>query len=240
MILATTPPRASMPSESGVTSSRSRSFGGGELRRGSGLDGGAEGDDFVGIEFGVGLLAAGAEVEELVDERADGGDAGRAADQDDFVDLSGVMPASLRACLHGAAVRAMTGCDELLELRAGDFAGCSGRAVGQASMSSGGGFGGERDLGFDDGFAEGLDGFGIAGARSSRARRDVVEGDGDEQVVDVVAAEVGVAVGGDDFEDAVVELEDGDVEGAAAEVVDGDDAVFACRGRRRGRRRWAR
>jgi hypothetical protein len=38
---------------------------------------------------------------------------------------------------------------------------------------------------------------------------------------------VGVAVGGDDFEDAVVQLEDGDVEGAAAEVVDGDDAVFA-------------
>ena len=55
---------------------------------------------------------------------------------------------------------------------------------------------------------------------------DVVEGDGDEEVVDVVAAEVGVAAGGDDFEDALVELEDGDVEGAAAEVVDGDEAVF--------------
>ena len=54
---------------------------------------------------------------------------------------------------------------------------------------------------------------------------DVVERDGGEEVVDVVAAEVGVAAGGDDFEDALVELEDGDVEGAAAEVVDGDDAV---------------
>ena len=53
---------------------------------------------------------------------------------------------------------------------------------------------------------------------------DVVESDGDEQVVDVVAAEVGVAVGGDDFEDAFLQLEDGDVEGSAAEVVDGDDA----------------
>ena len=38
---------------------------------------------------------------------------------------------------------------------------------------------------------------------------------------------MGVAAGGDDFEDAVVELEDGDVEGAATEVVDGDDAVDA-------------
>ena len=54
---------------------------------------------------------------------------------------------------------------------------------------------------------------------------DVVEGDGDEQVVDVVAAEVGVAVGRHDLEDALVQLEDGDVEGPPAEVVDGDDSV---------------
>ena len=55
---------------------------------------------------------------------------------------------------------------------------------------------------------------------------DFVEGYGEEQVVNVVAAEVSVAVGGDDFEDAVVELEDGDVEGASAEVVDGDDSLL--------------
>ncbi len=35
-----------------------------------------------------------------------------------------------------------------------------------------------------------------------------------------------VAAGGDDFEDTVVELEDGDVEGAATEVVDGDYSVL--------------
>ncbi len=35
-----------------------------------------------------------------------------------------------------------------------------------------------------------------------------------------------VAVGGDDFENSVVQLENGDVEGAAAEIVDGDDAVL--------------
>src|SRR6201996_7839763 len=55
---------------------------------------------------------------------------------------------------------------------------------------------------------------------------DLVEGYGEEEVVDVVAAEVRVAVGGDDLEDAFVELEDGDIEGAAAEVVDRDEAVF--------------
>ena len=36
-----------------------------------------------------------------------------------------------------------------------------------------------------------------------------------------------VAVGGEHFEDAVVQTEDGDVERAAAEIVNGDDAFFA-------------
>jgi len=53
---------------------------------------------------------------------------------------------------------------------------------------------------------------------------DLVEGNGEEEVVDVVAAEVCVTVGGLDLKDAVVELEDGDVEGAAAEIIDGDGA----------------
>ena len=48
----------------------------------------------------------------------------------------------------------------------------------------------------------------------------------DDQVVDVVAAEVRVAVGRDDLHDVVADLEDGDVEGAAAEVVDRDDLVL--------------
>jgi hypothetical protein len=44
----------------------------------------------------------------------------------------------------------------------------------------------------------------------------------DDHLVDVVAAQVGVAVGGQHLDDLVADLEDGDVEGAAAEVVDGD------------------
>ena len=61
----------------------------------------------------------------------------------------------------------------------------------------------------------------------------------DDQVVDVVAAEVRVAVGRDDLHDVVADLEDRDVERAAAEVVDGDDLVLllveAVRERGRGR-----
>ena len=60
-----------------------------------------------------------------------------------------------------------------------------------------------------------------------------------DALVDVVAAEVGVAVGGFHFDDAVADFEDGDVEGAAAEIVDGDGFVLLLvetvgeRGRRR-------
>ena len=55
----------------------------------AGLDGGAEGDDLVGVELGVQSFAAGFEIEEAGDECAHGGDAGGAADHDDFVDLRG-------------------------------------------------------------------------------------------------------------------------------------------------------
>ena len=46
------------------------------------------------------------------------------------------------------------------------------------------------------------------------------------ELIDVVAAEVRVAVGGDDLDHVVADLEDRDVERAAAEVVDGDDLVL--------------
>ena len=86
---------------------------------------------------------------------------------------------------------------------------------------------------------------------------ELVEQPVDDPLVDVVAAEVGVAVGGLDLDHALADLEDRDVEGAAAEVVDGDrlvlllveavgerrggrlvDEALDRRGRRSGRRPW--
>ena len=63
----------------------------------------------------------------------------------------------------------------------------------------------------------------------------------EEPLVEVVPAEVGVARGGDHLDDPVADREDRDVEGPAAEVVDGDRLrPYACRGRRPGPRPWAR
>src|SRR4026207_1132550 len=60
-----------------------------------------------------------------------------------------------------------------------------------------------------------------------------------QEEVDIVAAEMGIAVGREDLEDAGLDLQDRDIQRAAAQVVDGDDAgaplVEAVGERRRGR-----
>jgi hypothetical protein len=154
-----------------------------------------------------------------------------AADHDDLVDLRRSETSVLEGLLDGCGGALDDGSGELLVLRAGDLAeivlGWLSLDSGECELEARAVRGGECDLGCDDRLAEGLDGFGVFGDVDTEVTANVVERDGEQEVVDVVAAEVGVAAGGDDLEDAVVELEDGDIEGAAAEVVDGDDAVDA-------------
>ena len=68
---------------------------------------------------------------------------------------------------------------------------------------------------------------------------ELVDDPVDDALIEVVAAEMRVAVGRLDFDDALADFEDRDVEGAAAEVVDGDRLVLLLVetvGERRGRR----
>src|ERR1019366_2458275 len=59
----------------------------------------------------------------------------------------------------------------------------------------------------------------------SKVAANVVERDRDQQIVDVVSAEMRIAVGRNHLENAVVQLENRDIESAAAEIVDRDNAV---------------
>ena len=63
----------------------------------------------------------------------------------------------------------------------------------------------------------------------------------DQAHVEILAAKEGVAIGGFHLEHAIADFEDRDVEGAAAQIIDGNRlAAFACRGRRRALLRSAR
>ena len=84
---------------------------------------------------------------------------------------------------------------------------------------------GELDLRLLGGFLQALQRHPVLAQIDAFALLELVGQPVDDDLVEVVAAEVGVAVGGEHLEDAVGEIEDRDVVGAAAEVVDGDFLV---------------
>ena len=180
----------------------------------------AQRDHFVGIQVGVRRA-----LELLFDQLANQRNARRAADQHGFVDLlrgeAGIFH-RLPDRTDGAIDHRL---DELLELLARDLA-LVALAAGSSTSSVVCVIRRQRNLGVDDGLANGLHGLAAAAYVDSKVALNVVERDGDQQVVDVVAAEMRVAVGGDDFEDALVQLENRDVEGAAAEIVNRDRGGF--------------
>ena len=118
------------------------------------LDGGADGDGFVGVHVTARILA-----EELLHLLDDLRHAGLAADQDHVVDVGTLTPASFRATrgLDGALDQVF---DQRLELGAGDLqrqvlrAGGVGGDVGQVDFGLLAG--GQLDLGLFGGFLQAL------------------------------------------------------------------------------------
>ena len=80
----------------------------------------------------------------------------------------------------------------------------------------------QLDLRLLGGFLESLQGLLVLGEVDALVLLELGQQPVDDPLVEVVAAQVGVAVGGLDLEDALAQLQDGDVEGAAAQVVDRD------------------
>ena len=110
--LVITPPLVSRPSDSGVTSSSRTSLT--SPVRTAALDGRADGDDLVGVDALVRLLA-----EDVLDDLLDPRHARRAADQHDLVDLGRLELGVLEGLQHRAAAALEEAVGQLLELGRG-------------------------------------------------------------------------------------------------------------------------
>ena len=190
------------------------------------LDRRAEADDLVGVDGAVGLFAA----EELLDGLLDHRDAGRAADEQDLVDLrDGLLGVRERLLerVDGALDEVL---DHALELGARELdlhvlrAGRVRRQEGQVDL----GLRRRRqlDLRLLGGVLEALQHQLVAADVDADVLLELLDQPLDDAIVEVVAAEVRVAVGRDDLDHVLRDLEDRDVEGAASEVVDRDDLLL--------------
>ena len=185
------------------------------------LDGRADRNNLIGIDTLVGLLA-----DHVAGGLDDLGHAGHAADEHEFVDVA-LLPLGIRqAILDGldGALEEVVG--ELLELRTGELlldvlraAGISGDE-GEVDLVLLGR--GEGDLCLLGLFLDALDGVGLLGEVDAGLGFELADDPIHDAVVPVVATQVRVAVGAANLEDAVSKLQGRDVEGTAAEIVDGD------------------
>ena len=189
------------------------------------MDRGADGDDFVGIHAPVRLLA-----EEVLHDLNDFRHAGHAADQHDFVDVAG-RHAGVGQRLSAGLDRALDQVvDQLFQPGAGQL---DDHVLGAAGVRRDEGQidfcflrGGQLDLGAFCRFFQPLEGHAILAEIDALILPEFIDEPIHDAEIEVVAAQIGVAVGGFDLEDAFADLEHGDVEGAAAQIVDGDPLVF--------------
>ena len=199
-------------------------------RQHGGLDGGAHRDGFVGVDVATRFRA-----EEGVDLLLHQRHAGLAADQDHLVDVAhGEAGVGERdtARAHGAFHQIL---HQRCDLGAGELddqvlrTRAVGRDVRQVHFRLGAR--GEFDLGLLGGFLEALQGDRIGVEVDAVLLFELLRQVLDDLQVEVLAAEERVAVGGQHLELMLAvhlgDLDDRDVEGAAAQVEDGDLGVAA-------------
>ena len=189
------------------------------------LNGCADGDHLVGIHALVSGFAG-----ELVGDLDHLGHTGHTADQHEFVDVGGSQLGILQAVLEGAQGALEQAIANLLHLGAGKRdihvlrAGSIGGDERQVDVHRQGR--GEGNLGLLSLFLQALKGHRIFTQVDALLGLEAVNQPVNQGLVPVVAAEVGVAVGGLDLKHAVTDFEDGDVKSAAAQVEHGDLLVL--------------
>ncbi len=189
------------------------------------LDGSANGHALIGVDALEGFLAG-----HVLHSVLHGGDTGGTADQNDAVDLGGSQAGIFQRGLHRADGTLHQIGGQLIELRAGQgdvkVLGAVGVGGDEGQVDVGGHDAGQVNLGFLGGFLQALPGHAVLLQVNAvfflEDFGDVV----DHAVVKVVAAQLGVAVGGQHFKHAIADFQDGHVKGAAAQVIHQDLVGF--------------
>ena len=192
-----------------------------------GLDGGSQGHHLLGVDAATGLPA-----EELLHRLLHPGHAGHAPDQDHLSHLRGPDARVLEGLLGDRDAPVHQVLRQLLQLLAGELPvevdrGLPLPPAGQEGQVDGGAGGPrELDLGALGGVAQPLERHLVL----AQVDPAVVLGEAEHQPVDdapveVLPAEVGVPPDRHHVEDALADVEDGDVKGAAAQVEHHDLAL---------------
>jgi hypothetical protein len=181
------------------------------------LDGGTVGDGLIGVEGTAELLAT-----EVLDERRlDLGDTGGTTDEDDIVDVLGVHVGILHDLADGLDTAREDRLGETLELGTGK--GVLEVLLGEESLNSDGGGldGGKLALGLLDGEHEAALGAGVlVDVGEAHGGEDLLEDVLGDEVINILTTKTGVTTSGLDLEDAVVNLEDGNIEGTTTKIED--------------------
>ena len=189
------------------------------------LDRGADRDDLIGVDSLVRVL-----LEQVLDKLLDRGDSRGSTYEDDLVDVIG-RDSSIP---HGVDARGLGLLDDrgdhLLELRPGkrhlQVLGACGVRRDEGQVDVGVLRGRKRDLGVLGGLLQSLERHLVLRQVDSRLVPEALDHPVDQHLVDVVATQMGVAVGRLDLEDAIAQLEDRDVERTATKIVDGDRLIL--------------
>ena len=208
-----------MESVSGVTSSSRMSLT--SPPRTPPLDGGPKRHDLIRVDAPVRLLA-----EEALHLALHRRHAGLAADQDNLVDVPFALPRILQRGVHGRHCALDEWLRELLELGPGQ------RHV-EVLRSTGVGRDERQidvrlfdrrklDLCLLGGLLQTLQGHPVLTEIDALLLLELIGQVVDDRLIEVVATEVGVTIGGLDLEDALRQIQHRDVVGAAAQVIDRD------------------
>ena len=185
------------------------------------LDRCADSHALVGVDALEAFLAG-----QLLDLILHGRNTRRAADQQNLGNIVGSQTSIGHCLLDRACGRFDQMSGQLVELctRQRDVqmlrACCVSGDIRQVDVR--GGHAGQLDLGLFGGFLQSLHGDLVVGQIDALCLLEFGNEVVHDALVEIIAAEVGVAVGGKDFDNAVADVQNGDIERAAAEVIDHD------------------